>query len=100
MPQRMRCKKLSMRSVTPLILVSVVSEAPFFREGIKFMDFRDFLNQHQTQEPIKLESAFEGAQSFRQTGVSTRIVVLQKDPAWQQTSSRNSSKTSEMQTQT
>jgi predicted RNA methylase len=78
------------------ILVAIVSEAPFFREGIKFMDFRDFLNQHQTQEPIKLESAFEGAQSFRQTGVTTRIVVLAKDLAWQQTSSRNSSKTSEM----
>jgi SAM-dependent methyltransferase len=80
------------------ILVSIVSEAPFFRDGAKFDDFRSFLSDNQTQEPIKLASAFEGAQSFRQTGVNTRIVVLKKDPAWQQTSSRNSLKTSETQT--
>lgn len=71
-------------------LVSIVGEAAFFREGTKFEAFREFLDQYQAQPSIKLDSAFSGAQSFRQTGVTSRIIVLDKESAWQSISSRSS----------
>lgn len=58
-------------------LVAIVSEAPFFRSSRKADDFRAWL-AHVGAETIPVENAFNGRESFRQTGVRCRIVVIDR----------------------
>jgi hypothetical protein len=58
-------------------LVAVCSEGPFFRSDAKSEAFRAFVDRFGYS--IKLdEDTFKGPESFKQTGVKTRIVVLSK----------------------
>ena len=59
------------------VLVSVMSEAPFFREGHVFDDFCSWLRIVDASV-VKLEDgSFKKA--FRSTGVSTRAIVVRKE---------------------
>lgn len=58
-------------------LVSIMSESPFFRQDKKAQEFRDWF-ESVGGESEKLQGAFKGAESFRQTGVSGRIVTIDK----------------------
>ena len=59
-------------------LVAIMSEGTFFRETQVERGFRDWLNEHDgTSE--KLESgSFTGKDAFRQTGVASRMVTIDK----------------------
>lgn len=58
-------------------LVSVMSEGPFFNSQAKYVAFREWLSETGYSE--KLDSgSFQGKDSFRQTGTSTRVVVIDK----------------------
>lgn len=59
------------------ILVSIVSESPFFRQNKKSADFRELLDKHEA-EIIPLD---EGAFKESGTMVRTRIIKLRKE--WQ-----------------
>ena len=58
-------------------LVSIMSESPFFRTEKKYQEFRDWFDEV-GGESEKLTQAFKGKESFRQTGVSGRIVEIEK----------------------
>ncbi len=58
-------------------VVCIMGEAPFFRTDTKAVDFRNYLDDLGGYL-IKLENAFKGAESFRQTGVASRLVVIDK----------------------
>lgn len=59
-------------------LVSIMSEGPFFRGDKKSTEFRQWLDQLRGQSYELPEDAFNTAEAFRQTGVKTRIVVIDK----------------------
>lgn len=59
------------------ILVSVVSESPFFRTNKKSVEFREFLETHEAV----IESVAEGAFKESGTMVRTRLVKIVKPPA-------------------
>lgn len=59
------------------ILVAVCSEGLFFRSDKKSTLFREFVKQN-GKASGKLENMFSGKDSFRQTGIAVRVVVLQK----------------------
>ncbi len=59
-------------------LVSVMCEGPFFRSDSKSQGFRDWLDEHAADVEKLPEDSFQGAEAFRQTGVSTRLVVIDK----------------------
>lgn len=59
-------------------VVSVMSEGPFFRSDKKSAEFRDWLEAvGGTSEKLDAGS-FTGKDAFRQTGTSTRMVVIDK----------------------
>lgn len=58
-------------------VVSIMSEAPFFRSDKKAVEFREWL-ESVDGESEKLDRVFKGAESFRQTGVASRIVTIDK----------------------
>lgn len=58
-------------------LVAIMSEGPFFREFKKDVEFRDWLACRRSRG-YRMESAFVGAEAFRQTGVTTRIVIIER----------------------
>lgn len=58
-------------------LVAITCEGPFFRGDKLSAEFRAFVEEHGTSEKLPSDT-FSGAQSFRHTGVQTRLVVLQK----------------------
>jgi phospholipid N-methyltransferase len=58
-------------------VVSIMSEAPFFRSDKKAQEFRTWL-AGTGGASFQLGQAFQGAESFRQTGVNSRVVVLEK----------------------
>lgn len=58
-------------------LVAIVSEGPFFRQDGKSQEFRNWLEKSGAHVE-KLDKAFAGNDAFRQTGVSTRMVVVDK----------------------
>lgn len=60
-------------------LVSVVSEGPFYRSDSKAKAFRDWLDVVGGFSIELPENAFAGADSFRQTGVRTRLVTIEKE---------------------
>ena len=59
-------------------LVSVMSKGPFFRSDAKSREFREWLDglDHDVEELP--EDAFRGVESFRQTGVQTCLVTINK----------------------
>lgn len=59
-------------------VISIMSEAPFFRSDKKAVHFRNWL-ESKNYDTEKLEpGSFTGNESFRQTGVNARIVVIRK----------------------
>jgi len=58
-------------------LISVMSEGPFFKTDKKSEAFRKWFEERKGTT-YELEGAFKGAESFRQTGVKSRIVMLDK----------------------
>lgn len=58
-------------------LVAIMGEGAFFRNHKLDADFRDFFEQHGVYNE-SFKDAFKGAGSFRQTGVASRLVVLEK----------------------
>lgn len=62
-------------------LVSIVSEAVFFRTDRKYADFREWMAPKLFNDPEQERGAFTGAAAFRQTGTATRVIVLDKEAA-------------------
>ncbi|WP_244894500.1 LPD1 domain-containing protein [Leptospira alexanderi] len=60
-------------------LVAIMSEGPFFRGDIRSQDFREWLTEKGGLSEKLPEGSFTGKDSFRQTGVSTRLVTLTKN---------------------
>jgi len=58
-------------------LISVMSEGPFFKTDKKSEAFRKWFEERKGTT-YELEGAFKGAESFRQTGVKSRIVMIDK----------------------
>jgi hypothetical protein len=59
-------------------LVAIMSEAPFFRDDKKAVAFRNWCGEMGCDDMKNEPGAFTGAGVFRQTGVNTRIVVIDK----------------------
>lgn len=59
-------------------LVSVVCKGPFFRSDQKSVAFREWLDDLGAAIEQLPEDAFQGVDAFRQTGVRTRLVALDK----------------------
>ena len=63
-------------------LVAIASEGLFFRADTKAREFREFLELEKFDGEVSVEKleprAFMGVESFRQTGVAARIVVIRK----------------------
>jgi len=59
-------------------LVSVMCKGPFFRSDAKSREFREWLDglDHEVEELP--EDAFQGVEAFRQTGVQTCLVTIDK----------------------
>ena len=63
-------------------LVSIMSQGPFFRDDKKAKEFREWLDEIGGQSEQLPEEAFKGIEAFRQTGVRTRIVWVDRpDPS-------------------
>jgi hypothetical protein len=62
-------------------IVSIMSEGPFSRSDSKATGFRDWLEEVGGTSEKNEQGAFTGAESFRQTGTSTRMVVIDKPDA-------------------
>ncbi|QEG35902.1 methyltransferase [Bythopirellula goksoeyrii] len=60
-------------------LVSVMCEGPFFRNDTKSTEFRAWLHEIAGESYELPADAFRATDAFRQTGVKTRIVVIDKD---------------------
>jgi hypoxanthine-guanine phosphoribosyltransferase/ribosomal protein S18 acetylase RimI-like enzyme len=59
-------------------VVAIMSEGPFFRSDAKSLAFRDWLDSLDAViEPME-EGSFAGDDAFRQTGVRTRMVMIDK----------------------
>ncbi|MBM9578925.1 methyltransferase [Leptospira sp. 201903070] len=59
-------------------LVAIMSEGPFFRQDHRSQEFREWLSEKGGASEKLPEGSFKGKDSFRQTGVSTRLVTLTK----------------------
>ena len=59
-------------------VVSLMSESPFFRTDRKAEEFREWLDEVGGYAEKLDEGSFKGADSFRQTGVNARMVVIEK----------------------
>jgi hypothetical protein len=60
-------------------VVAIVSEGPFFRSDTQSVAFREFLGSLDEAYDEELPpDAFNGVDAFRQTGVKTRLVILNK----------------------
>lgn len=57
-------------------LVSVMSEGPFHRSDSKAIAFRAWLDEVGAETESLPENAFRGSEAFRETGVRTRLVLL------------------------
>lgn len=62
-------------------LVSIMSEGPFFRQDKKSTEFRTWLDEVNGNSEKLPGDAFNSAAAFRQTGVQTRILTIQKPAA-------------------
>jgi len=59
-------------------LVAIASEGPFFRSDAKSVAFREWLDELAADVEQLPEDAFQGVDAFRQTGVKTRLVIIDK----------------------
>lgn len=59
-------------------LVAIMSEGPFSRSDNKAESFRGWLDSVNGEHEQMPEGSFSGADAFRQTGVRTRMVTIQK----------------------
>ena len=59
--------------------VSVVCEGPFFRSDAKSVAFREWLDELGADIEQLPDDAFQGVDAFRQTGVKTRLVTIDKE---------------------
>lgn len=59
-------------------VVSIVGEGLFFREEKRSTEFREWLEKQDAQVEKLNHGAFQGAEAFRQTGVASRIIILDK----------------------
>ncbi|WP_244243470.1 class I SAM-dependent methyltransferase [Leptospira andrefontaineae] len=59
-------------------LVAIVSEGPFYRSDSKARSFRDWISEKDGMSEQLPENSFSGKDSFRQTSVRTRMVVIDK----------------------
>ncbi|WP_257588157.1 methyltransferase domain-containing protein [Leptospira sp. id769339] len=59
-------------------LVAIVSEGPFYRSDSKARSFRDWISEKGGISEQLPENSFSGKDSFRQTSIRTRLVVLDK----------------------
>ena len=59
-------------------LVGVMSKGPFFRSDNKSREFREWLDGHDHEVEELPEDAFRGVEAFRQTGVQTCLVTINK----------------------
>ena len=59
-------------------LVSIMCEGPFFRNDKKAKLFRQWFKDHAGRSCNLASGVFQGKESFNQTGVSSRIVTLEK----------------------
>jgi len=55
-----------------------VCEGPFFRSDAKSVAFREWLDECGADVEQLPEDAFAGVDAFRQTGVKTRLVTIDK----------------------
>lgn len=60
-------------------LVAIMSEGPFFRSDRKAEAFRQWLESVDGHSEKLPEGSFAGKDAFRQTGVATRLVTIEKD---------------------
>jgi hypothetical protein len=60
-------------------LVSVISEGPFFRSDKQSTAFREWLEQVGGETEQLPEDAFQGREAFRETGVRTRLLTVDKE---------------------
>lgn len=60
-------------------MVAITSAGPFFREDSKSKNFRDWLKSVGGEFEDMAEGSFMGKDSFRQTGVRTKMVTIQKN---------------------
>jgi len=60
-------------------LVAIASEGPFFRSDAKSVAFREWLcGLDDAFDEVLPADTFTGVAAFRQTGVKTRLLVLNK----------------------
>jgi hypothetical protein len=59
-------------------VVAIASEGPFFRSDAKSVAFRQWLDELGADVEQLPDDAFQGVQAFRQTGVRTRLVLINK----------------------
>ena len=59
-------------------LVAIMSNGPFFRSDKKAEGFRNWLDTVDGSHEELPEGSFAGKDAFRQTGVNTRLVVIDK----------------------
>lgn len=59
-------------------LVSIVSDGPFFREDSRSQDFRQWLEALGAETLSMDDGSFAGKDSFRRTGIKSRIIVVNK----------------------
>ena len=59
-------------------VVSVMSEGPFYRSDSHAVAFREWIDEHGGLSQPLPDGSFTGRDAFRQTGVATRLVVIDK----------------------
>ena len=59
-------------------LIAIMSEGPFFRGDKKAEAFRSWLDDQGGESEKLPEHAFQGIEAFRQTGVRTRMITIEK----------------------
>ena len=60
-------------------VVSVMSAGPFFRQDRKASEFREWLDDLGGESEQLPDDAFRGVEAFRETGVRTRVVWVDKE---------------------
>ena len=60
------------------ILVALTSAGPFFRSDNASQSFREFCAVNRAQVIDVAAGAFTGAEAFKQTGVSTKLLIIRK----------------------
>ncbi|BDD04407.1 hypothetical protein [Aureibacter tunicatorum] len=62
-------------------LVAIMSESPFFNSQKKAKAFREWLDEIGGYSEQLPKDSFKGKEAFRQTGVSSRMVIIDKEEA-------------------